>query len=143
MVTGRLGLLGSRNISNLRNRRRGRSLTDYIEEAHVLPNLIEITQVIPHVLSQTKQLLDHLRMLFGEVGGLAEVFIQIDEKRILEAHAIHWSDMPVDQKRRCAGLLFLPWQMQLPFALSHRLQVDAQVIIKRLVRIRLVEIPVT
>ena len=81
-------------------------------------------------------------MLFGHVGGLANVLAQIDQKRFFEAHAIHWRDMPIDQKRRSAGLFFLPWQMQLPFTLSNCLQVNTQVIIKGLGRVGLIEFSV-
>jgi hypothetical protein len=113
-----------------------------IEEAHVRPDLIEVSQVLAHALGQVEQALNHCGVIFSQVCGLPDVFFQVDQERFIEAHAICRSDVSVDEEGFGAGLFHFSRQMQFPFPLPHGLEMHAQVIVKRFVRIRLVEFAV-
>lgn len=98
-------LSGARDARSGNGRSRG-PLVSGIKEPHVPADSIIVAKVLTHRFSQRKQSPNNLRILIGNVGGFAQVIVEVDQERFVESNSISRTDVLILTKRRRSDGLF-------------------------------------
>ena len=108
-----------------RERRRFRTSTFQVEEAHILSDPVVVSKVISHTLGESQQSFHDLGMFVRYIRCFAEVLIKVDQERFVKSNAVHRRDVMVDGKGGGPFLFGIALQVEFPFPLSHCLQMNS------------------